>query len=163
MNVFQRHPASLRNGDALGPQGTVSAIRSDPVYHKISEMNYVGNGCADGDSAGTRDEHPSGGGVTADGDRLGDGDATKTARVKRVDFTTCSGFADRARKRLARRRARAWVGVIADTGNPGARSLRIRSLGERGECGDRKDSDGSEPEGRVAHEASFVREREILM
>jgi hypothetical protein len=55
--------------------------------------------------------------VAVDGDRFR-GHRAEPAGIQAVDLAIDGRLGDRARKGLARRRAAAWIGVIADTGHP---------------------------------------------
>src|SRR5262249_56667725 len=64
----------------------------------------------------------------ADRDRLGDREGAESTRIQRVDLAAGGGLRDRARERLAGRRAAARVRVAPHAGDPRSRRLCV---GER--------------------------------
>ena len=65
-----------------------------------------------------RGQNRAKGPTAVDRNRLRDRDRAKATRVEAVDLSAGRRLGDRAGKRLAGRRAAAWVGIIADAGNP---------------------------------------------
>ena len=79
----------------------------------------------DDDGIGPRHEHAGCPGLADDGDRLRNGHPAEATRIEAVDLAAGSGLRDGAGERLARRRAAAGIGIVADARHPGSRCLRL--------------------------------------
>src|SRR5262249_28761845 len=93
-----------------------SVDRQAPQVHRDTRPIDVD---AIGERRQNRAERPT----AVDRDRLRDRKRAEATRVEAVDLAAGRRLGDRTRKGLAWRRARAWVGVIADAGYPGPRRL----------------------------------------
>ena len=71
--------------------------------------------------------------VTIDRDRFGDGQRAEATGIEAVDLAVHGRLRDRTREGLARRRAAARIGVIADTRHPGPAGLRVSGIGNEEE------------------------------
>src|SRR5207237_1240526 len=107
--------------------GGVAAVAEQAVEPNVTQGHDVGRLGGDVDSVGARDQ----GGrdlaaAAVEGDRLRDGHGAEAAGIERVDLAAVRRLRDGARPGLARRGAAAWIGVVADAGDPRARRLRER-------------------------------------
>jgi hypothetical protein len=64
--------------------------------------------------------------IVGDADRLRDGHRTVSARIENADFSACCGLRNRPCEGLARRDARARIGIVARPRDPCPRRLRMR-------------------------------------
>src|SRR2546428_897259 len=119
------------NMDGFGPEDLNPVQASvESINVEIPQCDDIGGRRAYDDTIRSADENSGNGPAAAvNGDCLGDGDRTKAARVEDVDFAGCSGLRNRTRKCLAGCGTAAWIGIIADTRDPGSACL---SLGDRG-------------------------------
>ena len=110
----------------------IDAIQSgsQPLDVEAFEDDRVGRPRADDDAIGAGHQYAGLEALRADRDRLGDGHGAEAAGIEHVDLAGRGGLGDRARKGLARRRAAARVGVVADAGDPGTSRLRVSRHGQ---------------------------------
>src|SRR5262245_8589534 len=102
---------------------------------------------------GAVDEHAGQAGRAIEGDRFRNRHRAEATRIERVDLTKGSGLGDGASERLTRRRATAWIGVVADAGHPGSSCLSLRT---RREKTNRRNHRHHRDETRPAHEPTPV-------
>ena len=95
-----------------------SMLRAEPSGDHVDERSAEYAAVMDSDRVDA---------YAADGDRLGDRDGAEAAGVEYRDLATFRGLRDRARERLAWRRAAARVDVVTDPRHPGARRLGGRN------------------------------------
>jgi len=88
-------------------------------FRLLIEDDIVGRCRGDGDAIGSGDQNRPKRRGAIDGDRLGDGQGAKAARIEAIDLATRSGFGNRAGESPAGGRAAARIGVGADAGDPG--------------------------------------------
>ena len=120
------------------------AMKASPEPLDVEPFKHdpVSRSGIDGDPVRSRHQHTRFNVVRADGDRLGDGHPPESTRIENVDLARRRGLGDGACKRLARRRAAARIGVIANTGHPSSRRLCV--------CGARSGYDQHEREAEYA-------------
>src|SRR5712691_8198720 len=111
--------SSAYDPDAIAPGVEAHKVKADDV-------DDVGGTGSDGDPIAEGDEDARLDADGLNGDRLGDRDGAKPARIQDVDLAGRGGLRDRAGERLAGSGTAARVGVVADPGDKGSRRLCAR-------------------------------------
>src|SRR5262249_3473866 len=122
--------AGVADANEAGSGRVTGAVDGEIAQDHLDGSGRRSGAVIDVHAVGAGSEDRANGPLTIDGDRLGDRDGPEATGIEAVDFAARHRLRDGARKGLARRREGAGIGVVANTGNPGA---RLRMSGVRAE------------------------------